>query len=157
MNDKIPSKISRIPASAKTDKRRYDLRTLRETASFTIEELAVATNRTVATVRVWITEGLPLMDDKEPSRIAGWAAKAWLGAKWNDRTSVCSPFELYCFKCAEPHEPAAGSLAIGRRGNSLNATARCNYCGTTTHRGVKPEDAIAMLKRFGGSTEEVDG
>lgn len=78
--------------------------------SYLVEEIAGLFAVHKNTVRNWIKNGLPVVDDKRPALIIGWALKDYLQARRLKCKRKCRPYELYCLSCRKPQTPAEGMV-----------------------------------------------
>ena len=116
---------------SKAKKRRPDFRRIRPSKTYTLPEIASSLDRSIATVRGWIRDGLPTLDDDAPPLVIGADLKSWLQTKWSARKHKCSPGELYCCACRRPRKTRPGSVAVvSRNAKTSSITARCEGCGT---------------------------
>ncbi len=58
------------------------------------------------TVRLWIKDGLPTIDQQRPMLIAGADLRRYWQSKRVSRKRKCQPFEMYCVRCRIPQRPA---------------------------------------------------
>lgn len=119
----------------KSKKRKPDLRRIRTSHTYTVPEVADALDRSVATVRSWIRNGLPTLDGNRPVLVLGSDLKEWLADRWRARRRPCARDEFYCFRCHEPRRAMVGSVEIVL-GNArrVSVTGRCEVCGTRINR-----------------------
>lgn len=119
----------------KTKKRKPDFRCIRPSKTYSLLEIAKELDRDIATVRRWVHDGLPTLDDQRPPLVLGSELKAWLKAKWFARKQKCNPDELFCFKCRKPRKPGPGTLyIIPRNEKTLSITAQCSVCDTRMNK-----------------------
>ena len=60
------------------------------------------------TVRQWIKQGLPTIDDRRPSLVQGRVLAQFLEARRKRNRQPCGPGEIYCVRCRVPRVPAGG-------------------------------------------------
>ncbi len=110
-------------------KRKPDMRRISTNRSYTAVKLAECLRLSVATIRAWIREGLPTLDQQKPMVISGQAAKVWLKAKWQARKQKCAPDQMYCCGCRQPRRPGLGTVFVMRINlKKLLIKARCEVC-----------------------------
>ena len=119
-------------------RRRVDPRRIKIHRSYTVEQLAQLLDCHKNSVRLWIKQGLDILDDgRRPLMIQGSVARQFLEEKRRSRRRRCLPHELYCLSCREPRLPA-GRKAFFRpcpaRAGLLEAT--CSTCGTRMFKCV---------------------
>lgn len=111
-------------------KQKPDLRRIRPTKTYTIDQLANVVGKSAATLRRWIRAGLPVLDDARPTLIDGAEAKAWLRIWLERRKHACQLDQLYCCRCRRPRHPRPGSVLIaGNNEKTLTVKAVCADCG----------------------------
>ncbi|MER9722612.1 MULTISPECIES: site-specific integrase [unclassified Mesorhizobium] len=139
-------------------KRRPDYRKIRATKSYTIAELAAATEREDATVREWIKDGLQPMDELQPTMLFGWVVRAWLHEKWEKRRNPCPPGMMHCLGCKVARRPLQGSVMIlPTRAGATQVGAVCIHCGSKMNRTMTNSDAAHFQKMLSVSVGEIAG
>lgn len=78
--------------------------------SYEVAEAAGLLNVHRNTVRHWIRQGLPVIDDRRPILIPGKSLQEFLLAKRAKAKRPCRPGEIYCLRCRVPRRPA-GDIA----------------------------------------------
>lgn len=89
------------------------------------------------TVRQWIRQGLPLIDDQRPQLILGEALQEYLGRRRLAGKRPCKPGEIYCVRCRSPKRPdleMAEYLALTP--TSGNLIGFCPACKGLMYRRV---------------------
>jgi hypothetical protein len=66
--------------------------------SYTVEEVTRLLDVHKNTVRNWIKEGLPVIDDKRPTVILGRDLSPFLQARRIKNKQPCKPGEIYCLR-----------------------------------------------------------
>lgn len=119
--------------------------------SYTIEEAARNQGVCRATVRRWLKEGLPCLDEQRPTLILGADLIAFLKARKAPK-HIYAPDEFFCFRCKAPRKPALGEIecrAIGPSRKQL--VALCPDCTTVMHKAVS-QASLARLRGVPGLT-----
>ena len=107
--------------------------------NYTVEEAACRLDVHKNTVRVWIKEGLPVIDDQRPMLILGTDLFEFLKAKRTKNKKPCKLWEMYCLKCRTPKVPAENMVDYQPKTEKLgNLYGLCPDCGTEMNRNVNP-------------------
>lgn len=105
--------------------------------TYTVEELASTVGSHRNTVRHWIKLGLPVIDSKRPTIMAGHAVREFLSKRRAARKRPCLPGQMYCLKCRHPRRPADGVAAFEPDTALTGAlAATCGVCGGRMFRRV---------------------
>ena len=114
--------------------------------NYTVEDIANLLGKHKNTVRNWVKEGLPTIDDKQrPMLILGHVLRAFLKARQEKNKRPCKPGQLYCVRCRVPKFPAGGmadckpiTATIG------NLEAICPDCDSIMNQRV----SLARIEEF---------
>ena len=110
-------------------KRGQDLRKIRLSKCYTVQECADLLAVSIGTIRAWIRSGLQTLADGKPILIAGDVLKKWLKNRRAGRKQICQPNELYCCSCKQPKKPKIGTVVIvPRNSKTLFIRANCADC-----------------------------
>jgi len=107
---------------------------------YTVEEAARCLGIHKHTVRRWIKDGLPTIDDRRPTVMRGRDLAEFLENRRKTRKQTCPPGHLYCVKCREPRQPA-GDFAeyMPMTAEAGNLRGICPVCDRLMHRRVSLE------------------
>lgn len=118
--------------------------------SYTVEEIVDRLGTHKNTVRRWVKEGLPILDDKRPMLILGQDLVLFLQARRAKNKQTCRRGELYCVRCRSPKQPAGGmaeySPVTEKYGNLL---AICPDCNAIMNRRV----SLSRIGEFEGTVD----
>lgn len=129
---------------------RPDVRLIKQNRSYSIPELASLFGVRVETVRRWVRQGLPAIDDQRPKLIHGAQLREWLIAKRSKRRMKCGPRQMYCCKCRDAREMMPGSAVVTfRNEKSASIKAHCIVCGTSMFRQSSKTDAAHWIDMGG--------
>ena len=78
--------------------------------SYTVGEISSLFGSHKNTVRRWVKEGLPTIDNRRPMLLLGHDIVTFLKARRAKNKRACKPGELYCVRCRAPKRPA-GDMA----------------------------------------------
>lgn len=116
--------------------RRPGWRAVKSHESYTVEEAARNQGVAKGTVRRWLKNGLPSLDEKKPCLIIGGDLVDFLKTRKKPK-QPCKPEECYCFKCRSPRNAAFGEadfkLLTLTKGLLI---ALCGECTTLMHKSV---------------------
>jgi len=105
--------------------------------SYTVEEAAKLFGAHKNTVRNWLKQGLPRVDDRRPILILGRQLARFVHERRQSRRQRCAAGELYCFKCRKPKRSAAGTTEyLPTTTTAGNLRGTCADCGTRMCRRV---------------------
>jgi len=115
-----------------------------------VEEAAMTLGVHKNTVRNWIRQGLPVIDEQRPALIHGAALKRFLEERRKRSKQPCPPGHIYCVRCREPKAPA-GDIAeyLPITSTSGNLRGICPDCETLIHQRV----ALARIDEFRANLE----
>ena len=120
-------------------KRRPNPRLAKIHRNYTVEEIANLYSVHKNTVRQWIKQGLPIIDNLRPILVLGRQLAAFLCKKRQKNTRTCKPGEIYCLKCREPRTPAGDMVDYQATTERLgNLIGICPCCDTMMYRRVNP-------------------
>jgi hypothetical protein len=103
--------------------------------NYVIEEVASLLNVHASTVRVWIRNGLPLIDHRRPYLISGLDLVTFLKRRRAQNRRPCGPGQIYCLRCRTPQRPA-GDMAdyVARTDRTGALIGLCPRCGMVMYR-----------------------
>ncbi|MFN3765193.1 MAG: tyrosine-type recombinase/integrase [Aliihoeflea sp.] len=140
---------------SKNGKKRPDGRAIRVTKTYTVAELAAATNKTQGTIYDWVSQGLPTIDARKPLMFHGSDVKAWLDKRWGGRRNKLALGELPCMGCKKARQPLPQTVRFEARPNgSMNAKAPCPVCSSPMNKALKASDVAAFQNVLGSDVEE---
>jgi hypothetical protein len=130
-------------------KRANNYRLVKKHRNYSVEEIACLLSIHKNTVRAWVKNGLPRIDEIRPWVILGSELVTFLKARKTKRKQPCKPNELYCVRCRLPKVPAGGmadclilSEKIGR------LTALCPDCFCMMNRQVSMAKLALIEAQF---------
>jgi hypothetical protein len=139
-----------------------DLRKIRLSQCYTIQQCSNTLGVSVATIRTWIRQGLPTVPNGKPPLIPGDGLKSWLTQRRLSRKQSCKPNELFCCRCRGPRTAKFGSVVITPRNakaGSLVITPRnsktvciralCGTCNTRMNKGGSLAKRSEIAAAFG--------
>ena len=105
--------------------------------SYRVDEIARRCDVCRATVRAWLKQGLPTIDDLRPVMVRGVDLRAFLIRRRRQAKTTCPPGHLYCLKCRAPRMPAEKMADyIPQRNGAGNLAGICPVCERWMYRRV---------------------
>lgn len=105
--------------------------------SYTVEEVAKLFGAHKNTVRNWLREGLPKIDERRPILILGRQLASFVHARRQHRRQRCAAGELFCFKCRKPRRSVAGTAEyLPSTAAAGNLRGTCADCGTRMYQRI---------------------
>ena len=130
--------------------RHINTRRIKRDYSYLVQEFAECLGVHKNTVRNYIRNGLPVIDDLRPQRIHGSDGIAFVNEKQARRKCKCAADEFYCLKCRCPRKAVPGSVnLIPLSKTKLNISGKCERCGTVMYRGGSEAKRAEYIKIFG--------
>ena len=116
--------------------------------SYTVDDAARLLGVSKGTVRRWLKNGLPAMQDRRPHLILGPELIRFLDGQ-RTPTRKCEPHQCFCFKCRAPSDPALAELEY-RPSNPTTGqlTALCERCSTVMHKAASPRVLASIGDQF---------
>lgn len=106
--------------------------------NYTVEEIALLYRVHKNTVRLWIRDGLPTIDQKRPILIAGADLRSYWQNKRTSRKRKCQPYEIYCVRCRIPQRPAGNMADYEPLNGSIGRLiGLCPDCGGIINKFIK--------------------
>lgn len=103
--------------------------------SYTVDEVTELYGVHKRTVRNWIKDGLPVIDDIRPMLILGTDLRIYIQNKRKGSKSKCSPSEIYCFRCQMPRHAKLGTAKYRLEVSGIGRVfARCDSCGLKVNK-----------------------
>ena len=100
------------------------------------------------TVRQWIKNGLPCIDDQRPMLILGQHLADHIRAQRKKHKRPCAPGQIYCMRCREPRLPAGLAVSyIPRTPTNGDLAGLCGTCNSRMFRRV----SLAKLAQVCGT------
>lgn len=110
--------------------------------NYTVEDISRLLVVHKNTVREWIKQGLPIIDEKRPKLILGRDLSGFLQSRRVKNKRPCKPNQMYCLPCHEPKVPAGNMVDYQPVTESLgNLYGICPDCD----RGMNRRTSLAKL------------
>lgn len=130
--------------------RKPDIRRVRVSRSYSVDEIADLLTAHPNTVRRWLRNGLAALDGQYPTLIHGSELRRFLKERDTKRKQPCGADELPCFRCRAPRKPVNGSVSIAKQ-NLATVTLRgtCSTCGGGMWRAGSAAKVTEYALTFG--------
>ncbi len=119
--------------------------------TYEVSEAAAALGVSVATIRNWVRDGLPIMATKKPFLISGAELRDYLRAKNEASKRPLNENELTCFGCRAGRKPLAMAVAcLPNTSKTSRLVGECEQCGGAASRLIsnKRRDEFAATFHF---------
>ena len=118
--------------------------------NYSVEQIARLFGTHKNTVRKWLKEGLPAIDDQRPTLVLGHELSRFLIERRQTTKQSCGPGRIFCVACRAPKVPAGqhGGLHLHERHDG-NLCGICPDCGRLIYRRVN----LAKIKEVRGDLE----
>ena len=105
--------------------------------NYSVEETARLFGLHKNTVRNWLKQGPPAIDDRRPILVLGRELSRFLYERWQKAKQSCGPGRIFCIACRAPKIPA-GKMADCTVTSPLSGTlcGICPDCGRLIYRRV---------------------
>ncbi len=104
--------------------------------SYTVGEAARVLNVCKGTIRRYLKDGLPCLNEQRPLLILGQDLKAFLNAKRKPK-QTCRIDQCFCMSCKAPRKPAFNEVEFQpTKAGRGNIRALCEVCSTVMHKAV---------------------
>ncbi len=115
--------------------RRIDRRRIKIHRSYTVEDAAKILGVHKNSVRQWIKQGLPIIDERRPTLLLGMDIRTFLDNRKAKRKHRLLAGEFYCFKCRAPKTAYGGIADYIVTSTTLgNLKGLCPDCETIMNR-----------------------
>lgn len=134
--------------------KKISTRGLRKHRIYRIDEAARCLGVCKATVRRWVSDGLPAVSDKRPFLIRGADLIAFLNARKAKRRR-CDLGECFCVKCRAPKRPIAhgAHITLSRAGRP-QLRGECADCGTSMMKPVRRAETANLAALLADSQRQ---
>jgi hypothetical protein len=105
--------------------------------NYSVEEIARLFGLHKNTVRNWLKQGLPIIDDRRPILIIGRELSVFLKERRQKTKQACGPGRIFCIACRAPKVPAgkmAECIPTGPLAGNLRGI--CPDCDRLIYRRV---------------------
>lgn len=131
--------------------KRVNTRLIRTSRSYDTIEAAEVCGVTVWTVRNWIKQGLPVLDEKRPMLIAGEVLRSFLKERQAKTRCKLRDGEFYCTSCKAPSFALDGEIEVQKYGKRLAVRGRCQCCEAVCSRFVSAAQLTIFAQRAAAS------
>ncbi|MEM8697025.1 MAG: helix-turn-helix domain-containing protein [Pseudomonadota bacterium] len=126
--------------------KRVNPRLAKRNRAFSVVELADLLDVHKRTVRNWLADGLPTVDDTRPTLIHGDEFQEWWAGQVKAAKRPLKPGQFYCCKCRQPKTPAGGMVEYAAtNAATVNLKALCETCETMMQRRARLDSIAALM------------
>jgi len=115
----------------------YKLNKISYMACYTMDEAGTLIDRSARTIRAFIADGMPTIDNGKPTLIRGYDLINYLRTKNQVTKNPLKFNEMYCLRCREPIVPQNNSVTMHETGTSLKISGICPLCSKVANRAYK--------------------
>jgi hypothetical protein len=132
-----------MASAARRRKRTYNVRLIKATWSYSVQEIAALYGLHKGAVLRWMKGGLQPIDRQRPFLIRGDELARFLAARQARRKRKCASNEFFCFKCRQPRLAHLDQVQFTSEGLSrVRLKANCCVCRT-------PVNKVQSMKNWG--------
>lgn len=118
-------------------KQLYNPRKAKIHRSYTLDEVAKLYDVHKNTVRNWIKQGLPILDNRKPFMVLGSALNSFHAERRKKLKQPCNTNQIYCMRCRIPQIPKSKQVSCKSVGhNTANLVGICPACSSLMYRRV---------------------
>ena len=144
----MPGWPSNRPPEARR-KRRYNVRAIKATWPYTVQEIAELLGVHKNAVLRWLKDGLSADRGQRPFLIRGDVLIRFLKQRQDGRRRKCRPGEFFCFRCRAPREACLGIADIVIESPTrLRLQALCAVCETPVNKMQNVRELPKIRNRF---------
>ena|SRR5947207_6011320 len=130
-------------------KRRYNIRRVKATWPYTVQEIAELLGVHKNAVLRWLHDGLRADRSHKPFLIRGDELIRFLKQRQDGRRRTCRPNEFFCFRCRVPREACLGMAdVVIETPSRLRIKALCAVCDTPVNKVQSVRDLPRIRERF---------
>lgn len=130
-------------------KRRYNLRRIRATWPYSVQEIAALLGIHKNAVLRWLGGGLSADRSRKPFLIRGDELIRFLRQRQDGKHCKCRPEEFFCFRCRVPREACLGIVDIVIESPTrLRLKALCAVCETDVNKVQSVRELAKIQERF---------
>ncbi len=117
--------------------------------TYEIGEAARALDKSPATIRNWVKDGLPIMAQRRPYLISGAALRDYLRAKYEESKSQLALDELLCMACRQGRKPFNMEVECDpNNAKTYRLKGTCDHCGASAARIISIDRATEFAQTF---------
>jgi len=117
--------------------------------TYTPEEAAKALDKSTATIRNWVKDGLPVMASHKPMLISGLVLRTYIREKNKAAKRPLEPNELTCLSCRLGRKPTGmNAILMPLTSKTSQLKGTCERCGATATRIIAMRDAPQFAQTF---------
>ncbi|WP_370286572.1 helix-turn-helix domain-containing protein [Pseudooceanicola nanhaiensis] len=116
--------------------RKARLKGIKALHCYRVEEAAEVSGVSPRTIRNWIADGLPVLDDERPMLIRGDDLQDYIKGTRASRKVTTAPDEFFCLACRTARKAAGGFADCTIKDGRATLTAFCAACETVVHKPV---------------------
>jgi hypothetical protein len=136
-------------ASPPRRKRRYNIRLIKATWPYTVQEIAELFGIHKNAVLRWLKGGLQTDRSQRPFLIRGDELARFLKQRQDGNRRKCGPGEFFCFKCRTVREACLGMADIAIESPTrFRIKALCGVCDTPINKVQSVRDLEKIRSRF---------
>ena len=110
--------------------RRIKASQIKKNLTYSILEAAEELDVSVATIRNWVKQGLPIQKDQRPYLIFGNDLRDFITQRRKAKTFTLQDGELSCFTCKLGREPLDGAVVyVSQTAKTGRLSGVCSVCG----------------------------